>query len=418
MRATTAFNTMLRVPGAWVGSVVFEPDGVVVGLRPRFRKLRCPDCGWSTHSCHDRSVRRWRHLDAGGCRVYLECEIRRLRCRRCDRVVTEHVPWARPGSWHTTDLQDLAAHMAQRMDKSTVCRLLRMSFEALMLIIEHVVAGHINDSRLDDLYRIGVDEVAYRKGHRYLTIVADHDTGSTVVWAGKGKSSDALAGFFELLGPERCEQLFAVSLDMGGAYAKATAKFAPQALQCIDPFHVIKLANEAIDKVRRRAWNDTRQHNKPGRPPKDLKSRARKVKHTRWALLKDPASLTDQQRSVLQELEAERSVLYRCWQLKEALRDIYRLATPLDARAHLEWWLAWACRSRIPEIVKLSRTLRGHKEGIIAAIEQGLSNSRLEGLNSKIRLINHRGYGHHTAQSLIAMIYLCCGGITIQLPLT
>jgi len=307
--------------------------------------------------------------------------------------------------------------MAQKMDRTTVCTLLRLSFEALAKLIEDVVAEHINDERLDELYRIGVDEISYRKGHRYLTIVADHDAGSTIVWAGEGKSASALAGFYELLGPERCAQLQAVSMDMGGAYAKATTEHAPDAFQCVDPFHVIKLANEAIDKVRRRAWNDTRHHNKRGRPPNDIKERAKRVKHTRWALLKDPASLTDAQAQTLYQLKTDRSVLYRCWQLKEALRDLYRLARPADANAHLNWWLAWACRCRIPEIVALAKTIRKHREGIIASIKLGLSNGRLEGLNSKIRLINHRGYGHHTATALIAMIYLCCGGITIDLPL-
>jgi transposase len=110
-------------------------------------------------------------------------------------------------------------------------------------------------------------------------------------------------------------------------------------------------------------------------------------------------------------------VLYRCWQLKEGLRDLYRLADPADARTHLEWWLAWACRCRIPAFVGFSKTVRANRERILAAVELGLSNSKLEGLNSKIRLINHRGYGHHSATALIAMIYLCAGGITIDLPL-
>ena len=109
-------------------------------------------------------------------------------------------------------------------------------------------------------------------------------------------------------------------------------------------------------------------------------------------------------------------MLYRCWQLKEGVRDLYRLPTPADAADHLDWWLAWACRSRIPAFVTLSKTVRANRDRILAAVELGLSNSKLEGLNSKIRLINHRGYGHHSAAAIIAMIYLCCGGITIELP--
>jgi len=104
--------------------------------------------------------------------------------------------------------------------------------------------------------------------------------------------------------------------------------------------------------------------------------------------------------------------------LKEALRDLYRLRNPDDAPVHLEWWLRWASRSRIPAFVKLARTVRKNRERILAAVELNLSNSKLEGLNSKIRLINHRGYGHHSAEAVIAMVYLCCGGLTIKLPTT
>jgi transposase len=109
--------------------------------------------------------------------------------------------------------------------------------------------------------------------------------------------------------------------------------------------------------------------------------------------------------------------LYRCWELKESLRDLYRLADPADAPAHLAWWLGWASRSRIPAFVDLAKLLRKNRERVLAAVELGLSNAKLEGLNSKIRLINHRGYGHHSAAALIAMIYLCAGGISIDLPL-
>jgi transposase len=109
-------------------------------------------------------------------------------------------------------------------------------------------------------------------------------------------------------------------------------------------------------------------------------------------------------------------VLYRAYLIKEALRDVYRTSNPTEAADRLAHWLAWACRSRIPAMVQLSQTIRAHRKGILDAIELGFSNSKLEGLNSKIRLINHRGYGHHSAAAIIAMIYLCCGGITVALP--
>jgi len=396
---------MLAIPGATVAGVSFAPEGIVVEIRSRSRRLRCP-CGGSARATYDRSVRRWRHLDLGASRLYLTAEIRRLDCPRCGHIRTEAVAWARPGARHTRDVEDLAAFMAQRMDKTTVARLLRISWEAVAAIVIRVVAEHLDESRLGNLFRIGVDEVSYRKGHRYLTVVADHDAGGAVVWAGEGKGADTLGAFYDALGVQRTAKLTAVSMDMGGAYLKATAERAPHAAVCIDPFHVMKLANEAIDAARRWAWNATRRQG----------GDARWVKHTRWALVKDRGALSTDQRGLIERLRIDHSVLFRAWRLKEMLKDVYRLKSFGAAHQFLDRFLASACRSRIPAFVRLSRTIRAHRAGILAAVELGLSNSKLEGINSKIRLINHRGYGHHSPDALIAMIYLCCGGITVTLP--
>ena len=390
MRVTTAFNKMLAIEGASVRSVIFTLAGIEVGMRRRARRLRCP-CGWSTRAVYDRSTRRWRHLDLGASRLILVAEVRRLHCRRCRRVRTEQVPWARPTARFTRDFEDVVAWLAQRTDKTAVCTLMRCSWQAVATIVTRVVAEHIDDTRLDRLYRIGVDEVSYRKGHRYLTVVADHDRGGAVVWAAEGKS--------------------------------ARPPKSPHAAQCVDPFHLIKLANDAIDTTRRWAWNQARPHPEPSprqrrrHPLKaDRHTVFHKIKHTRWALPKDPADLKASQQAMLAELRATRHLLWRAYEIKESLRDLYRLPDPSQAPAHLDAWLARACRSRIPAMVKLSQTIRTHRDQILAAVELGLSNAKLEGLNSKIRLINHRGYGHHTPAALIAMIYLCAGGITIVLP--
>jgi transposase len=426
MRVSTAFNTMLAISGASVAAVRFEPSCVVVTLRRRTRRPTCP-CGWRGRASYDRSVRRWRHLDLGGMRLFLEAEVRRLECWRCQRVRTEAVPWARPRARHSRDVQDLVAFMAQRMDKTTVCRLLRVSWESVAKIVIDVVTERLDATRLHGLYRIGVDEISYRKGYRYLTVIADHDRKGAVVWAKEGKDAATLEAFYDELGEAGCQQLQAVSMDLAIASEAATRHRAPGARQCVDPFHVVRLANEALERTRRSAWRQVRtasrlEPRRVGRPrlgttPRPLRARTRWIWHARWALLKDPATLNNAQLATLDQLRRERSVLYRCWQLKEGLRDLYRLANPADAPCHLDWWLAWACRSRIPEFVRLSATVRANRERILGAVELGLSNSKLEGLNSKIRLINHRGYGHHSAAALIAMIYLCCGGVTVELPL-
>jgi transposase len=141
--------------------------------------------------------------------------------------------------------------------------------------VERVVADQLDDARLEEVYRIGVDEVSYRKGHRYLTVVADHDRDGAVIWAGEGKRAATLELFYDQLGETRTAQLQAVSMDLGAAFKKATDTRAPQARQCADPFHVVALANEAINKARRWAWNlerekaKTRPRRPTGRPRRD-----------------------------------------------------------------------------------------------------------------------------------------------------
>jgi transposase len=140
------------------------------------------------------------------------------------------------------------------------------------------------------------------------------------------------------------------------------------------------------------------------------------IKHTRWALLKAPEKLTDRQRSALAGIQQTNQRLYRGYLLKEQLRALYQLKDPLQAPAHLAAWIAWAVRSKLKPFVRLARTLRRHRDGILAAIRLGLTNARLEGLHNKIRLLCHRSYGFHSPQALTALIYLCCAGIRITPP--
>lgn len=402
MRVTTAFNRILQVPGAWVESVEFTDAGIVVGVRLRARRLRCP-CGFSTRARYDTSRRLWRHLDMGACRVWVESDIRRLVCRRCRRVRTEELPWARPGARHSRDFEDMVAWLVQRTDQTTVATLLRCSWEAVHNIVGRVVADHVDAERLEDLYRIGVDEIAYKRHHQYLTVVADHDSGR-VVWVAKGKRGAALEAFYQALGDNR-HQLEAVTMDLGTIYRDATRRWAPGAVICFDPFHVIQMANRALDAV----YMSTGRQHRSGVGDRDWR-------RARVALRAGAERLTDSQRDLVNEFRRSRYRLWRAWELKEALRDLYHRVDPELARPYLDAWIASASRSRIPSFVNLSRQLRRNFEGIVAAVELGLSNSRLEGINARIRLIQRRGYGHHSAESLASMIFLCIGGITITLP--
>jgi transposase len=172
------------------------------------------------------------------------------------------------------------------------------------------------------------------------------------------------------------------------------------------PNHVVKLGGEAVDKVRREQYN---QHGRSGTEA------GKWLKGTRYSLLKDTAKQTPKQLLKLAEVVLTNKPLYRAFLLYGELRYVYKVPKH-EARERLEAWLAWASRSRLQPFVKLARTIRKHKTGVLAAIELNLSNGRLEALNSKVRLLSHRAYGFHSADALIAMIYLCCAGITIALP--
>jgi transposase len=403
VRATTAFNRTLGLAGASVTGVRFAQEGVVVGVRLRRRRRVCSRCGQVCRATHDTVWCRWRHLDLGALRCYLVCPLRRVKCPDCG-VRVEAVPWAR-GARFTRDFEDVVAFLAQQMAKAPIARLMRIAWDTVGRIVERVVAERLDSGRLDGLRRVGVDEVSYRRRHRYLTVVVDHDTGR-IVWLAKGRNSATLQAFFDELGDRRAS-IRAVSIDMSGGYEKAI-RANTGAEVCFDPFHVVRVAADAVDQVRRDEWNaHDRSHTKAGRW----------VKHTRWALLKAPDRQSLEQLGTLGEVYLRNRRLYRAFLLYHQLRLLYALEDPGLAPAHLDAWLQWASRSRLAPFVKAARTLRRHRAGILAAIRLGLSNGRLEGLNSRVRLISHRSFGFHSAAPLIALIYLCCGGITIELPL-
>jgi transposase len=405
MRVSTAFNRLLRLPGASVIDVGFSAEGVVVTVRLRRRRRVCSRCGQTGRlAIHGRRVKRWRHLDLGASRCILECELRRLWCRSCGAQF-EAVPWARAGSRYTRDFEDVVAWLAQQMAKTPIAGMLRIAWDTVGRIVERVVADRLDEQRLSGLVAIGVDEISYRRHHRYLTSVVDHRAGA-IVWCAAGRNAATLQAFFDELG-DRKQSIRAVSIDMSGGYEKAIRDALPTAEICFDPFHVVRLAQRAVDQVRRDEWNaHERSHTPTGKW----------IKGTRWSLLKSPDKQTIGQLALLGEVQQANKPMFRAFLLKEELRLLYQLDDPRLAPAHLDAWLAWASRSRLAPFVRLARTIRRHRPGILAAIRLGLSNGRLEGLNSRIRLISHRSFGFHSAAPLIALIYLCCAGITIDLP--
>ena len=219
MRVTTAFNRMLGLPGAWVRDVAFGQEAVIVTVVLRAKKPVCSGCGARGLKIKEHREKRWRALDLGAPRCVIECRLRRLYCPGCGDVY-EHVPWARAGSRHTRDFEDLTAWLAQQMSQTQVTRLMRIGWETVGKILERVVADKLDHGRLDGLELIGVDEVSYGADHKFLTCVANHDSGG-IVWATEGRNAASLQAFFDGLSDEQKASIKAVSIDMSASYEKA-----------------------------------------------------------------------------------------------------------------------------------------------------------------------------------------------------
>jgi transposase len=217
------------------------------------------------------------------------------------------------------------------------------------------------------LRRIGIDEIAHRKGHRYLTCVVDHDTGR-LVWAAPGRNTETLLKFFDALGPARSAELTHVSADGAEWIHAAVAQRAPQAVLCLDPFHVVAWAVKALDEVRRQTWNKLRGNG-------DHEA-AREMKGTRWALVKNPRDLTPEQRGSLASLSKTNSGLYRAYLLKEQLRLVFSTKGE-TGRELLSGWLAWARRSQLPGFVTLADTIKRFQQLIFNKIGRASCRERV-----------------------------------------
>ena len=246
--------------------------------------------------------------------------------------------------------------------------------------------------------------------------MVDHDTGR-LVWAAPGRDKATLESFFDALeasGKGRCAQISHVSADGADWIATVVANRCPKAVRCADPFHVVKWATEALDEVRRQAWNSARgavTQRRAGRAT----GQAKALKHARYALWKNPENLTDRQQAKLAWIAKTDPRLHRAYLLKEGLRTIFSL-DPAEAPAALDKWVGWARRCRIDAFVALQRRIVKHQDSILAAIEHGLSNGRIESVNTKIRLITRIAFGFATPEPLIALAMLSLGGHPPTLP--
>jgi transposase len=409
VRRRSVWKKLFGLRRTVVEDVEFEEDGsLVLAVRPAARECdRCPHCrrrcpgyDWGE------GRRRWRALDLGTTFAYLEAEAPRVSCKR-HGVLVAAVPWARHDSNFTRSFEDQVSWLAVQTSKTAVSQLMRIAWRTVGWICERVMAEETAKRDLfAGLKRIGVDEISIRKGQRYLTVVVDHDSGR-LVWAAPGRDRKTVEQFLELLGKERCQQIKLVSCDMASWITGPVSQRCPNASVCYDPFHLVQLATDALDEIRREVWNEARRQGQ--------QQLARELKGARFALWKNPANLTERQKLKLARVQKLNQRLYRAYLISQQLREIYRV--PLEhAIILLDGWLRWARRCRLQPFVKLANTITQQRSGIEAAIRHGLSNARVEQVNTQLRLITRRAYGFHSPHAAIALAMLSLGGLCPPLP--
>ena len=440
--ANTIFKKILNVKGMVVeNSTIYENLAGVrhidLQVRPTaWAECRCPKCGRKRpkDGLSVREDRTWRSLDFGSIPVHLRGYTQRIKCPKHGSLVAE-VPWAYPNSRFTKEFDLTVAWLAEYLSKNAISEYMRIDWET----VGHCVSRAINEiepdrsRRLNGLVRIGIDETSYRKGHKYITVVLNHDT-NTVVWAAPGHGKAVLDRFFRGLTEEQRSSIRVVTGDGAGWITAAIEEYCPNCSRCMDPFHVVAWATEAVDAVRREAWreayNEYKQLNKAlprgsGRPKLEdqssallssAKQKVADIKHSTYALGKAPENLTENQKIRLEMIAQQNPRLYRAYRTKEALRLLLKLDDVDEAAIELRSWLWRASHSRIPAICELARKVRRHREHILNAIRLRISNARIESTNNKIKLIIRRAYGFRNIGNMIDLIYLVCSDLEVPLP--
>lgn len=441
--ADTLCKKLLKVKNTVVEShnVYTDPDGVVhlrIKARPNaWHQNDCPFCGRRSLPGYDKPARNskvWRSLDFAGILVEIEYRTHRVSCPE-HGVVTAAVPWAYPGSSFTRDFDLTAAWMAKYLPRSAVAAYMRIDWQT----VGNCISRTLHDleperaHRLDGLVHIGIDETSYRKGHKYITVIVNHDTNE-VVWVADGHGFSVLEQFYKGLSPEQLSSIKVVTGDGARWITDCVNKYTPGCERCVDPFHVVEWAMDALDEVRIDRWHAAadkakkmaQEHpQKPGRPSagnkeaaaiKAARKDAQEIKDSSYTLGKAPEHLTDKQKVRLDLIAANDPQLYRAYRLKETLRLILKTSDIAQAEKDLKHWLWWASHSRIPAFKELYKKIKRHKEHILNTIRLGLSNARIEATNNKIKLIIRKAYGFRNIQNMMDMVYLVCSKIAIPLP--
>ena len=400
MELLTILNRCHRFRGFVYRKARFSSDGrsIEVAVRPRKRSAAvCSRCYRPAPGYDQLPERRFEFIPFWGFLVFLLYSMRRVDCPRCQAIVVEEVPWGDGKRTLTKAYMLYLARWARRLSWKETAEVFRTSWDKVFDAVEHVVTFGLANRTLAPIDAIGVDEIQYGKGHRYLTLVYQIDPGMTrLLWIGRERTIESFQGFFTCIGDELASKIVFVCSDMWQPYLKVIREKCSQALHILDRFHIVAKMNLALDDVRA---EESRRMKREGRVPV--------LKKSRWLLLRREQNLKDEQRFRLRDLLRYNLKTVRAYLLKEAFQQLWDYNSPAWAGKFLDDWCRQTMRSRIEPMKKIARSLRQHRELILNYFraQKLLSSGVVEGLNNKAKVTMRKAYGFRTFRVLELALY-------------
>jgi transposase len=403
MLLTRLLNACHHFPGfVYTGArLCADANRIEIDVRPRQgSKARCSGCHEPASGYDQLPQRGFEFIPIWGFAVILLYGMRRVDCRRCG-VKVEEVPWGTGKHQLTKAYMIYLAQWARKLSWKETALSFHTSWEKVHQAVAYVVEWGLLHRQLGPIQAIGVDEIAYGKGHQYLTLVYQIESNCTrLLWVGEKRTKEAFQKFFDLIGTELAQRIEFVCSDMWKPYLDLIEKNCTNALNILDRFHVVAKLNQAIDEIRA---GEARQLIKDGYEPV--------LKKSRWCLLKRPENLTDTQRIKLRDVLRYNLKSVRAYLFKEYFQRFWEYDSPTWAGKFLDQWCTEVMRSRIDPLKKFARTLRNHRELLLNYFRarKAFSSGVVEGLNNKAKVTMRKAYGFRTFKATELALYHVLG---------
>lgn len=362
-------------------------------------KFPCPECSGENCSVHDTLEKVWRHLNFFEYKTYIHCRVPRVKCGDCGVHLIE-VPWARKQSGFTFLMDAIVLTLAQSMPISKVAKMLDEHDTRVWRVIIYYVKKSRAKEDFSDVSIIGLDETSFKKGHKYITIVADIES-SKVIFVCEGKDSSTLTKFNEDLENHggKPTMIKSVSCDMSPAFINGISSEFPGAKITFDKFHVTKMMNEAVDEVR-----------------KQEQSTVKELKNSKYLWLKNERNLSEKQKGRFLNLKNQNLKTVKAYNIKLSLQEFWNSQNRRRATKYLKKWYFWATHSRLNPVVEVANTVKKHWDGILNYFDSKITNGILEGINSIVQLQKRNARGFKNVFYFINMIYLKLSKLKFELP--